>query len=114
MNQPTSTPAPTPDPTRRGELMNIQPAQQVPANTAQSDQPLCLCHDTLDCPEQATVEINANQLARIADHLADYLRATGHDHPQPPHWASYDANLLIDPMPLTLQAGESDVGRPAM
>jgi len=101
--------------------MNIQPAQQVPANTAQSDQPLCLCHDTLDCPEQATVEINANQLARIAelldvldgflrhangiaDQLADYLHATGHDHPQPPHWASYDANLLIDQVSFTAHA----------
>ena len=52
--------------------MNIQPAQQVPANIAQSDQSLCLCHDTLDCPEQATVEINANQLARIAE-LLDVL-----------------------------------------
>jgi hypothetical protein len=79
--------------------MNIQPAQQVPANIAQSDQSLCLCHDTPDCPEQTTVEINANQLARIAelldvldgflrhantvgDHLADYLRTTGRDHPR--------------------------------
>lgn len=36
-----------------------------------------------------------------ADHLADYLHATGHDHPQPPHWASYDANLLIDQVSFT-------------
>ena len=78
--------------------MNIQPAQHLPANTPQSDQSPCLCHDTPDCPEQATIEINANQLARIAelldmldgflrhtntvgDHLADYLHATGRDHP---------------------------------
>ncbi|HUH69147.1 MAG TPA: hypothetical protein VLZ05_09865 [Mycobacterium sp.] len=98
--------------------MNIQPAQQVPADIPQPDQSLCRCHDTPDCPEQATVEINANQLAHIAelldlldgflrhantigDRLADYLRATGRDHPQPPHWASYDANLLIDQVSFT-------------
>jgi hypothetical protein len=95
--------------------MNIQPAQQVPANIPQSDQSLCLCHDTPECPELATVEINANQLARLAelldvldgflrhdntagDHLADYLRATGRD------WASYDANLLIDQVSFTAHA----------
>jgi alpha-D-ribose 1-methylphosphonate 5-triphosphate diphosphatase PhnM len=75
----------------------------------------------LNCPEQATVEINANQLARItelldildgflrhsntvADHLADYLRATGRDHPQLPHGTSYDANLLIDLVSFTAHA----------
>jgi hypothetical protein len=101
--------------------MNIQPAHQVPANIAQSDQSLCLCHDTPDSPEQTTVEINANQLARIAelldvldgflrhantvgDHLADYLRTTGRDHPQPPHRASYNANLLIDQVSFTAHA----------
>ena len=52
--------------------MNIQPAQQVPANVPQSDQSPCLCHDTPECPDQATVEINANQLARIAE-LLDVL-----------------------------------------
>jgi hypothetical protein len=99
--------------------MNTSPAQQVPAESQQpNQQPPCLCHDTPDCPEQATVEINANQLAHIAelldlldgflrhgntvgDHLADYLRDTGRDHPQPPHWASYDANLLIDQVSFT-------------
>ena len=98
--------------------MNIQPAQPVPANIPQSDQSLCPCHGTPDCPEQTTVEINANQLARIAellnvldgflrhtntigDHLADYLRATGRDKPQPPHGASYDANLFIDQVSFT-------------
>lgn len=101
--------------------MNIQPAQQVPTDIPQSDQSPCLCHDTLDCPEQATVEISANQLARIAelldvldgflrhgntvgDHLADYLRATGRGHPQPPHGASYNANLLIDQVSFTAHA----------
>ena len=82
--------------------MNIQPAQPIPGASQQSDQQsTCLCHDTLDCPEQAAVEINAAQLARvaelldvldgflrradgIADRLANYLHATGRDHPQPP------------------------------
>jgi hypothetical protein len=99
--------------------MNTHFAQHIPANLPQSDQPLCPCHDTSNCPQRATVEINANQLERIAelldvldgflrdtnlpisDHLADYLRATGHDRPQPPHWASYDANLLIDQVSFT-------------
>ena len=40
----------------------------------------------------------------IADHLADYLHATGRDHPQPPHWAGYDANLLIDQVSFTTHA----------
>jgi hypothetical protein len=98
--------------------MNAQPAQQVPVNIPQSDQSLCLWHDTPDCPEQATAEINANQLARIAelldvldgflrhtntigDHLADYLHATGRDNPQPPHCAGYNANLPIDQVSIT-------------
>lgn len=122
MNHPASTPpAPTPDPTHPGDILNIQPAQHIPAGIPQPDQPLCLCHHTPDCPDQATVEINANQLARIAelldvldgflrhtntvgDHLADYLRATGRDHPQPPHGASYDTNLLIDQVSFTAHA----------
>lgn len=101
--------------------MKRQLAQQVPADIPQSDQSLCLCHDTPDCPEQAIIEINANQLARIAellnvldgflrsdngvaDRLADYLRVTGRDHPQPPHWARYDTNLLIDQVSFTAHA----------
>ena len=121
MNQPVSSPTRTPDPTHPGDIVNIQSAQQIPANSPQSDQSLCLCHDTPDCPEQATVEINANQLARITElldvldgflrhahavshHLADYLRATGRDHPHPPHWTSYDANLLIDQVSFTAHA----------
>jgi hypothetical protein len=40
----------------------------------------------------------------IADRLADYLRATGRDHPQPPHWAGYNANLLIDQVSFTAHA----------
>jgi hypothetical protein len=74
--------------------MNIPPAQQVPADDP--DRPPCLCHDLLDCPEQATVEINAAELAHvaelldlldgflrsgngIADHLTDYLQKTARD-----------------------------------
>jgi hypothetical protein len=100
--------------------MNTQPAQQVSADM-QPDRQLCLCHDILDCPDQATIEINAAQLARIADlfdildgflrhgdgvayRLADYLHATGRDRPQPPDWAGYDANLLIDQVSFTAHA----------
>jgi len=32
----------------------------------------------------------------IADRLADYLHATGRDQAQPPNWAGYNMNLLID------------------
>jgi len=98
--------------------MNTQPAQQVPASITRSDQSLCLCHDVLDCPDQATVEINAAQLARIAelfdtldgflrradgvaDRLADYLHDTRHNHP---YRTGYDANLLIDQVSFTAHA----------
>ena len=81
--------------------MNTQPAQPIQGNGQQPD------------PSHATVGINATQLAHIAelldildgflrradgivDRLADYLHATGRDHPQPPNWAGYNANLLID------------------
>ena len=121
MNQPASTPTRTHNPTHPEDIMNIQPAQQIPANNPPSDKSLCLCHDTPDCPDQATVEINANQLALITElldlldgflrhtntignYLADYLRATGRDHPQPPHQTSYDANLLIDQVSFTAHA----------
>ena len=90
MNHATSTTPP--NAIEDANTVNIQPTQQVPANSPQSNQqPLCLCHDRLDCPTQATVKINANQLADlsellhlidgflrhagIADHLADYLHA---------------------------------------
>jgi hypothetical protein len=76
----------------------------------QPDRQLCLCHDMLDCPDQAAVEINAAHLADIAelldlldgflrradgvaDRLADYLHDTRHNHP---YRTGYDANLLID------------------
>ena len=64
--------------------MNTQPAQPIPGNS-----------------QQATIPINAAQLAHIAElldildgflryadgianRLADYLHATGRDHPNPP------------------------------
>lgn len=101
--------------------MNIPPVQ--PIQTA--DQPLCLCHDALDCPAEATVAINATELARIAellgvidaflrcgngaaDRLADYLLAAQHSHPTPPDdpchqrmRAGYDVNLFIDQVGFT-------------
>jgi hypothetical protein len=101
--------------------LTIQPAQQISADIPQSDQSPCLCHDLLDCPQQATVEINANQLTDIAelldlldgflrradgiaDRLADYLHATRRAHPQPPHWTGYNENLLIDQVSFTAHA----------
>lgn len=101
--------------------MNTPPAQQISVDIQPNKQPLCLCHDMLDCPGQVTVKINAAQLARIAEllemldgflrhtdgiahHLADYLHATGRDHPQPPHWTAYNANLLIDQISFTAHA----------
>jgi hypothetical protein len=95
--------------------MNNRPAQHV---SADNPQPPCLCHHTLNCPDQATVEINAAQLARIAElldlldgflrradgvagRLADHLHATRHNHP---HRTGYDANLLIDQVSFTAHA----------
>jgi hypothetical protein len=89
--------------------MNTQPAQPIPGKGQQPDS------------DQATISINAAQLARIAElldildgflrhadgvanRLADYLHATGRDRPQPPDWAGYDANLLIDQVSFTAHA----------
>ena len=77
--------------------MNSQPAQPIPGNGQHPDQQ---CYHKLDCPDQAMTAINAAQLADIAellelldgflrradgiaDRLADYLHATGRDHPNP-------------------------------
>lgn len=74
----------------------------------------CLCHPTLDCPDQATVTINARELERchgvlveVAEFLrcgngivelpADYYGARGHHHPQ------YDASPLNDRVGLTAE-----------
>ena len=105
--------------------MNIQPAQPIPGNGQHPDQqgqhPDQQGYHMLDCPDQAMTAINTAQLADIAelldlldgflrradgiaDRLADYLRATGRDHPQPPHWAGYNANLLIDQVSFTAHA----------
>jgi hypothetical protein len=95
--------------------MNTKPAQQVSADMQPDRQP-CLCHDMLDCPDQAAAEINAAQLARIAElfdmldgflrraddvanRLADYLHDTRH-----PYRTGYDANLLIDQVSFTAHA----------
>jgi hypothetical protein len=100
--------------------MNIPPAQQVPADDP--DRPPCLCHDLLDCPEQATVEINAAELAHvaelldlldgflrsgncIADHLTDFLQKTARDpRTTAPPGANYNANLVIDLVSFTAHA----------
>lgn len=62
--------------------MNIHVTQQIPADRQHSGpQSPCLCHDMPDCPEQATVEKNANQLARTAELLAlldGFLRPPQH------------------------------------
>jgi hypothetical protein len=101
--------------------MNSQAAQPIKYTTSRSGQPLCLCHDMPRCPEQATVEINVNELEHITellhildvflrhtntigDHLAGYLRATKRDRPQPPTGTSYDANLRIDQVSFTAHA----------
>ena len=99
--------------------MNTQPAQPIQGNGQQPDQQWpCRCHDMTDCPEQAATPINTTQLAHIAelldvldgflrrgdgiaDRLTDYLHATGSDKPQPPNWAGYSANLLIDHVSFT-------------
>ena len=69
--------------------MNTQPAQPITNNGQRPD------------PDHATMPINTAQLAHIAelldildgflrrgdgiaDRLADYLHATGRDHPRPP------------------------------
>jgi hypothetical protein len=86
--------------------MNTQPAQPIPGNGQQP------------APDHATIPINATQLAHIAElldildgflrhadgiaeRLADYLHATGRDQAQPPTWAGYNANLLIDQVSFT-------------
>jgi len=84
--------------------MNTRPAQPIPGNGQH--------------PDLATIPINVEQLADIAelldildgflrhtdgiaDHLADYLHTTGRDQAQPPNWAGYNANLLIDQVDFT-------------
>jgi hypothetical protein len=102
--------------------VNTQPAQPVPADSLQPFPELGRqCHDRLDCFEEATVEIDATQLARVAellalldgflrsgtgvaDRLADYLHTTGRDRPQPQDGAGYDTNLVIDLVSFTAHA----------
>ena len=101
--------------------MNIQPAQQIPANSQHPDQRsvyATTCSTAPTKPPSRSTPPSSRDIAElldlldgflrradgIADRLADYLHATGHDHPQPPHWASYDANLLIDQVSFTAHA----------
>jgi hypothetical protein len=97
--------------------MNTQSAQPIPSNSQHPDQQ---GYEMLDNPDQALTAINADQLADIAElldiidgflrhagianRLADYLHTTGLDHPQPPRWAGYNANLLIDQVSFTAHA----------
>ena len=86
--------------------MNTHPAQPIPSNGWQPH------------PDRAAIPISAAQLAHIAElldildgflrcgddianRLAHYLHATGRGHPQPPDWAGYTANLLIDQVSFT-------------
>ncbi|WP_204079748.1 hypothetical protein [Mycobacterium riyadhense] len=87
--------------------MNTQPAQPIPGNVP-ATQPL---------PRgRADQHRTARPHRRAARHprrvpcaaptasptgLADYLHATGRDQPQPPDWAGYNANLLIDQVSFT-------------
>jgi hypothetical protein len=96
--------------------MNSQTVQPIPGNGQHPDQQ---GYDMLDSPNQAMAAINAQladiaelldiidgflRHADIADRVADYLRATGRDHPQPPQGANYNANLLIDQVSFTAHA----------
>ena len=75
----------------------------------------------LSFAEEATVEIDAAQVADVAqllhlldgflrsgngvaELLADYLHTTGRDRPQQSDRASYDANLVIDLVSFTAHA----------
>ncbi len=77
------------------------------APSTATDQPVCPCHDALDCPDEATVTIPAAELARlgelltdidaflrcgngVAELLADFYARRGHPHP---HFAAVN---LID------------------
>ncbi len=106
--------------TQPGDHVNTQPTtgeqitEQITAETDQ--QPMCPCHDAVDCPDQATVTINAAELARlgglltdideflrcgngVAELLADfYATHRGHPHPR------LAAATLIDLVGFTIPA----------
>jgi hypothetical protein len=99
--------------------MNARPTQPIPGNSQHHN------------PDSATIPINAAQLADIVelldildgflrradgitDRLADYLHATGRDRAQPPDWASYDANLLIDQVSFTAHSLRAHRRKPAL
>ena len=116
MNQPASTPDPT-QPRRTDEY----PTRPTDSRQWPASRPTVPTPRQARLPRPSDDAINAAQLADIAelldlldgflrhadgiaDRLADYLHATGRDHPQPPHWAGYNANLLIDQVSFTAHA----------
>jgi hypothetical protein len=51
--------------------MNIQPAQQVPADITHSDQSLCLCHDTPHCPPLVVWTSSPNTTGSLRADMAE-------------------------------------------
>jgi hypothetical protein len=58
----------------------------------------------LMCVGAQTIDGFLRSRIGVADRLADYLHATGRDHPQPPDRAGYDAGLVIDLVSFTARA----------
>ncbi len=98
-----SYPGTTQDTTQPGAHVNTQPttAEQITEQSAGSGrQPMCPCHDAVDCPDRATVTIHAAELARLGELLTDideflrcgngvtelladfYATHRGHPHPR--------------------------------
>ena len=81
--------------------MNNTPAQPISLNGRQATTPI----STTQLADIAKLLDILDGFLRcgddIANRLADYLHATGRDHPQPPDWAGYTANLLIDQVSFT-------------
>lgn len=71
--------------------MNTQPTTDE--QITETSQPMCPCHDAADCPDQATVTINAAELARLGELLTDideFLRCgTGAAEPLADFYASH-------------------------
>ena len=81
--------------------MNDQPAQPISRNRQQTITTI----NTTQLADIAELLDILDEFLRhaddIADRLADYLNTTGHDQPQLPDGASYNANLLIDQLSFT-------------
>jgi hypothetical protein len=90
--------------------LTSHPPISTPIDT--DDLPACPCHDTVDCPDRATVAIAASQLLELADLLAvideflrcgngaasrlvDFCARRGERHP------GFSANNLIDAVSFT-------------